>query len=206
MTTHRDPRLQSSWGHISPETGGGAPYGEMIDALRTLLDTLAGATPDETTSTALAADLSAWNDRLSLMQAPEVDRFFGRRIDLHGRGQVLTPPYTVDERAPGMIRGTVVFGSYYLGANNAVYGGALPLLLDEVMGAIANEGFENVARTAFMHVDYRAIVPIGKPLQVHAWIDRAEGRKRWIRGTLKDGDRLCTEAETLFLELKPGQP
>ena len=140
------------------------------------------------------------------MTVPEGEQIFARRFDLYGRGQTLAPPYTVEERAPGMIRGTAIFGRYYLGANGAAYGGALPLLFDEVLGLIANEGGRGVARTAYLHVDYRAITPIGKPLEVHGWIDRQEGRKRYVRGTLKDGDQLCAEAETLFIELRPGQP
>jgi hypothetical protein len=41
------------------------------------------------------------------------------------------------------------------------------------------------------------------------WRARAaerSGRKRYLHGTLHDGDRLCAEATGLFLELRPGQP
>jgi len=41
---------------------------------------------------------------------------------------------------------------------------------------------------------------------VAAWFESEQGRKRLLRGTLHHGDRLCAEAESLFVELLPGQP
>ena len=32
------------------------------------------------------------------------------------------------------------------------------------------------------------------------------GRKRVLRGTLRDGDTVCADAESLFVALRPGQP
>jgi len=37
-----------------------------------------------------------------------------------------------------------------------------------------------------------------------AWIERVEGRKIFCRGTLHAGERLCAEAEAIFVSLKPG--
>jgi hypothetical protein len=41
---------------------------------------------------------------------------------------------------------------------------------------------------------------------VAVWFESEQGRKRFLRGTVHHGDRLCAEAEGLFVELKPGQP
>ena len=61
-------------------------------------------------------------------------------------------------------------------------------------------------RTAYLHIDYRHIVPIEKQLQVDAGVDRVDGRKIFVSGRLYDGDIRLTEAQGLFVLLKPGQP
>ncbi len=49
-------------------------------------------------------------------------------------------------------------------------------------------------------------MPIEKELQLDAGVDRVDGRKIFVFGTLTDGDTLLTEADALFVKLKPGQP
>jgi acyl-CoA thioesterase FadM len=61
-------------------------------------------------------------------------------------------------------------------------------------------------RTAYLHVNYRQIVPINQELQVDARVDRLDGRKIFVSGRLSDGDTVLTDAEALFVLLKPGQP
>jgi predicted thioesterase len=61
-------------------------------------------------------------------------------------------------------------------------------------------------RTAYLKINYRHIVPIGRELQFDAGIDRVDGRKIFVSGRLSDGDTLLTEADALFVRLKPGQP
>lgn len=46
---------------------------------------------------------------------------------------------------------------------------------------------------------------MNRPLTVTATVYAIEGRKRFVRGELKDGERLCADADGLFLELLPGQ-
>ena len=53
---------------------------------------------------------------------------------------------------------------------------------------------------------YRNIVPIEKELQFDAGIDQLDGRKIFVSGRLTDGDTLLSEADALFVKLKPGQP
>jgi acyl-coenzyme A thioesterase PaaI-like protein len=94
-----------------------------------------------------------------------------------------------------------------LGRNGAVHGGALGLLFDSVLGmtsAVLTGG--PYQRTAYLHIDYRNIVPIEKQLRVDAGIDRVDGRKIFVSGSLRDGDTLLTEAQALFVLLRPGQP
>ena len=61
-------------------------------------------------------------------------------------------------------------------------------------------------RTAYLHVNYRKIVPIEKELQVEAGVSRAEGRKIFVEMRLCDGSDVLADGEGLFVRLKPGQP
>jgi acyl-CoA thioesterase FadM len=63
-----------------------------------------------------------------------------------------------------------------------------------------------MCRTAYLHVDYRAITPIGAEVVVTGQVVGVEGRKRLLRGELRHGDTLCAAADALFVELLPHQP
>jgi acyl-coenzyme A thioesterase PaaI-like protein len=188
------------------DPGGGAAYGPMIEALRDFLDKVAAAKPDEPTLVALTEDLRSWSARLAPMAVEEREQIFAHRHDLPGRGQTMAPALVILEGDANSVRGRVTFGRYFLGGNGAVHGGALPLLFDEVLGRLANAGGRARSRTAYLHVDYRSITPVGAELEVRAWYVSEEGRKRLIRAELRHGETLCAEAEGLFVALKPGQP
>jgi hypothetical protein len=180
-------------------------YSGMIDTLRAFLDQLAGAALDEATSQALADDLGHWTRRIQPLFVEERDRMFGRVQAAPGHGQVLCPAFAVDRLDAVSLDGRVMFGPYFHGANAAVHGGAVALLFDEILGLPANINVTTLARTAYLHVNYRAITPIGKELQLTARLTSVQGRKRFVHGELKDGDILCAEADGLFLELLAGQ-
>jgi acyl-coenzyme A thioesterase PaaI-like protein len=190
-----------------PTTKGGPDYGRFIDAVRTLQDhARAVDAPDEVITE--AADLI---EKVSELLAPfDTDEWqspSGRRMDLPNRGNVLAVPTKMSKTPDGRIRGWARFRRFHLGRNGAVHGGALGLLFDSVLGmtsAVLTGG--PYQRTAYLHIDYRNIVPIEKQLQVDAGIDRVDGRKIFVSGSLRDGDTLLTEAQALFVLLRPGQP
>ena len=199
--------LTRPWGHpASGTTAGGDDYARMISALRDFLDKVAGAKPDEATSGELADDLEQWTHRLAGMQVTEREQVFAHRRDLPGRGQTMSPAFIVLDGDDTSVRGTVTFGRYFLGGGGAVHGGGIPLLFDEVLGRLANTGGRKPARTAYLHVNYRSITPVGPELQVSARIVKQEGRKRHLEAELRHGEVLCADAEGLFVELRPGQP
>lgn len=186
--------------------GGGTEYGEMIDALRTFLDTVAAAAPDAETTTGLTESLNDWSKMLAPMAVGERKQIFARRVDLPGRGQTMAPNFVVTEGDHDYVRGTVVFGRYFLGGGGAVHGGAIPLLFDEVLGRLSSSGGRKAARTAYLHTDFRSITPVGAKLDVHGWFVSEAGRKRVLRAELRHGETLCAEAEGLFVVLRPDQP
>ena len=80
------------------------------------------------------------------------------------------------------------------------------LIFDEVLGQVGTSAGQTRARTAYLHVNFRSVTPVDRDLSVSARLVSHEGRKRFIAGQIYDGDRLCADAEGLWVELKPGQP
>ena len=187
---------------ITPEV---ASYLGMIDALRVLQDRITGAAP----STELAAEVSRTLTDLAVQlgeyAVDEPDQI-ADQVEVPGRAQALVPVVCLDEQDEQHAVGRVTFGRFYLGRNGAAHGGAIPLVFDDVLGRLAGAGGRSPSRTAYLHVNYRAITPVGRELQVTARFDREEGRKRFLSGELRDGGTLCADVEGLFVALRPGQP
>jgi acyl-coenzyme A thioesterase PaaI-like protein len=190
-----------------PTTKGGPDYGRFIEAVRMLQDhARAVDAPDAVISE--AADLvEKVSDLLSPFDTDEWATPSGRRIDLPNRGNILPVPMQVRRTDDGRIQGWARFRRFHLGRNGAVHGGALGLLFDSVLGmtsGVITGGPRQ--RTAYLHINYRQIVPIDKELQIDGGVDQVEGRKIFVSGRLSDGDTVLTDAEALFVLLKPGQP
>jgi acyl-coenzyme A thioesterase PaaI-like protein len=183
-----------------------AEFARLADAVRSLQDAFTAASPSPALAAWAAEDVERVVARLAEVAVGERDQVAGRRLDLPGRGQTLAPPFHVDTWDRESVSGRVTFTRFYLGGNGAVHGGVLPLFFDDVLGRLANVGGRGRARTAYLHVDYRSITPVDRELTIVARFEREEGRKRVLKGELRDGDTVCAEAEGLFIELRPGQP
>ena len=188
-------------------------YAALHAAHRLLNDRLTGAALPSDVLREVTARLDGLNELLAGHAAPrEHDRVDGMRPDLPGRGHPLLPPFVVDEESfgedgTGALRGRVTFGRFHLGGGAAVHGGVLPLLFDDVLGRVANQGRPFVARTAYLKVDYRRVTLLDVELFWEATLERMQGRKRFTTGRLTDADgNALVEAEALFVELLPGQP
>ena len=198
--------LARIWRGKAPrDADGGVAYARMIEELRGFLNQVAGARPDPETSRELARTLATWSERLAPLAVPEAEQPYARRHDLPGRGQTLLPPqYRVVHEA-GRVEARVTFGRYFLGINGAVHGGAIMSTFDDLTGRVANGGGRSPARTAYLTVNFRAIAPIEAELTARVWIEREEGRKRFVRGQLLHGETLCADCEGLYVALNPGQ-
>ncbi len=190
-----------------PTAKGGPDYGRFFEAVRDVQDHARAAdAPAEVISQ--AADLLS---RVSALLAPyDTDEWHtpsGRRNDLPMRGNVLSIPNSVDPCEDGRLRGWARFRRFHLGRNGAVHGGIIAHLFDSVLGKtsfmLTGGPYQ---RTAYLHVNYRKIVPIEKELQVEAGVSRAEGRKIFVEMRLCDGGEVLADGEGLFVRLKPGQP
>src|SRR5260370_41921787 len=87
--------------------------------------------------------------------------------------------------------GTVQFAPCHHGGGGGVHGGAVALLFDDFIGRLAN--FQQITRTAYLHVNYRAVCPIGHELVARGRVTRREGRKMFLNGTLSCGDTLIAD-------------
>lgn len=185
-----------------------APEGftEMIDSLRVLQDQITAAAPPAELVHDVTKVLTELSARLEPYEVGEREQLTGHQADVPGRAQTMSPVLHIDEYDEQHVRGRVTFGRFYLGGNGAVHGGAIPLLFDEILGRLANTGQREPSRTAYLHVDYRSITPVQKELQITGDFVSEVGRKRLLRGTVRDGDTLCAEAEGLFVQLRPDQP
>ena len=102
----------------------------------------------------------------------------------------------------GHIEATVTFGRSYEGPPGYVHGGFVAGIFDEALGAA--QGFSGLAgMTGRLIVHYRSPTPLDTELRLRADMDSVDGRKIFCSGTLWAGDRLCAEAEGLFVTIAP---
>ncbi|HMS74872.1 PaaI family thioesterase [Gordonia sp. (in: high G+C Gram-positive bacteria)] len=178
-------------------------YAEFVEQFRVLQDVLTAAAPDAEQTRTAAGLVAQLIDVLAPAETDEWSQLSGR-LNAPGRGQTLVPVVHVESETETQSRGTVRFGRHYLGGNNAAHGGAIPLLFDDALGRFANSHGRPIARTAYLHVDYRSVTPVDTDLDVIVRFDREEGRKRYLTGEIRHGERLCAEAHGLFVVLRPG--
>jgi acyl-coenzyme A thioesterase PaaI-like protein len=190
-----------------PTTKGGPDYGRFIDAVRELQNHARAVDAPDGVITEAADLLDKVSALLTPFDADEWHSPSGRRMDLPVRGNILTIPMSAHKTDDGRMQGWARFGRFHLGRNGAVHGGSLGMLFDTVLGLTAAvlTGSRR-QRTAYLKINYRNIVPIEKELQFDAGIDQVDGRKIFVSGRLTDGDTLLSEADALFVKLKPGQP
>jgi len=167
----------------------------LLDATRHLADCVWRSLAEPEVRREVAAEVRALAARLGPFEAlAPVGTPYGR--PLPGRGHPLLPPMQLSARGRRMT-GSVAFTSAHAGAGDAVHGGHVTLLFDELLGGVAASVAQS--RTAWLHVDYRSLTPVGADLTIEAWLDRVEGRKVHVKGRLLDRERVCADAEALFI-------
>jgi acyl-coenzyme A thioesterase PaaI-like protein len=96
------------------------------------------------------------------------------------------------------VTGTVCFGSAYEGPPGCVHGGYVAAAFDELLGATQSlSGAQGM--TARLEVNYRSPTPLRTELRMEGVLARRDGRKLYCEGRLWAGERLCAEAEGLFI-------
>ncbi len=205
-TTSTDAHPGGGFNPPVPTTRGGPDYGRFVAAVRTLQDHVRAADAPDDVITRAAELIEEVSKLIAPYDADEWSSPSGRRFDLPNRGNILQVPMRL-HRTDGGVTGQTRFRRYHLGRNGAAHGGAVALLFDSVLGytAFTSTGSRS-QRTAYLHVNYRNVVPIDKKLQVESGFERIEGRKIFVAGRLLDGETVLAEAEALFVTLRQGQP
>ncbi|MDG4666356.1 PaaI family thioesterase [Mycobacterium sp. 236(2023)] len=177
-----------------------ADFASFIDAARRFQDLASSSAPDDDTWRAATEHLDAANALLQPHQAAEGHPPAGRALELPGMGNPLLPAWSITSASPEGVTLHGQFSRFYLGANNIVFGGALPLLFDWTF-AIANAAAGRpLSRTGYLHLDYRKPVPITTDLTATGQTTHIDGRKTTLHATLTDlTGSVLAEAETLTI-------
>ncbi|MGB8859032.1 MAG: PaaI family thioesterase [Ilumatobacteraceae bacterium] len=115
----------------------------------------------------------------------------------------LAPPISIV--ADGTkVTAEVTFGAAYEGPPGCVHGGFIAASFDEVLG-LAQGMSGRPGMTARLTIQYRSPTPLHQALRFVGDIDHIDGRKIFTRGELRVAadDRLCAEAEGLFISMNP---
>lgn len=186
------------------------------DALRKIVHRLHGSDAPVAELAAVAVELEGLAARLdafpggSLYEGFSESTLAGRdphaffdHSPMLGRANPLAPPLTMRKR--GMVmEARATFGAAYEGPPGCVHGGYIAAAFDEVLGSAQSLG-GRPGMTGRLTAHYRSPTPLHTELRFEGWVDRVEGRKTFTLGTLHAGDRLCAEAEGLFIAIDVGK-
>jgi len=188
----------------------------LADAMRLVIERLVPSNAPEEELRAAADGLERYAERLAehprlrsamghaeSANAGDVGAFFDQS-PMIGLANPLAPPITVAQTGATSAVGTATFGSSYEGPPGCLHGGFVAAAFDEVLGFVqslaGNPGF-----TGRLTIHYRSPTPLHTELRFSGELLRQEGRKTFTTGQLHAGDRLCAEAEALFIAAKPGR-
>jgi acyl-coenzyme A thioesterase PaaI-like protein len=121
-----------------------------------------------------------------------------------GLSNPLAPPIMLRLVDDQTMEGIATFPAGYEGPPGCVHGGYVAAAFDEVLGATQSLS-GSPGMTGRLTVHYRSPTPLHEELRITGRLERAEGRKIFTTGTLHAGDRLCAEAEGLFISIDPAR-
>ncbi len=184
--------------------GGGPDFGRMIEALRLVQERITAAGPPDE----VVAETAGVLEKLAATLGPsEVDGVPADRRAPHGPARPRPGPGArAGHRRLGRPArpGPGDTGPLLPGRRRRARRGAVVDLRRDTRPAGNTD--RTRSRTAYLHVNYRNIAPIGPELRVEAHVGRVEGRKRFLTGAIYHDGTLTADAEGLFVELRPDQP
>jgi acyl-coenzyme A thioesterase PaaI-like protein len=182
------------------------------DATRTLMEAVVETDVDtDTMSRATAAlrditaDLRATTRPSTLSMNPQAirDRFIAYNPVI-GVVNPYAPPLVVDVDADGHAVSRVQLSRVHEGPPNAVHGGIVSMLLDQLLGhAIGTAGKPGM--TVKLTIRYRKPTPYDQELVIEAWHTGGEGRKVEAEGRITADGVVTAEAHGLFVTMTEDQ-
>jgi acyl-coenzyme A thioesterase PaaI-like protein len=198
---------------LSPEKGAMGAWVQkrrLADAMRTVIDRLVQSNAPEDELRAAADALERYAEQLEgherlrryegfgeAANAGDVGAFFDQS-PMIGLANPLAPPVRLEDVDDTSAVGRVTFGAAYEGPPGSVHGGFVAAAFDEVLGYVQSmsgaPGF-----TGTLTIRYRSPTPLHTELEFRCVLGRTEGRKTFAGGQLYAGERLCAEAEAIFV-------
>ena len=187
----------------------------VADAIRGVLHRMVQSSAPNEVIEAAAADLEAVAVRFSEYTNKSIYEGFAESANagepfgffdhspMLGRANPLAPPISLWLDGDRMV-GSAIFGAAYEGPPGCVHGGYIAAAFDEVLGSTQSLS-GSPGMTGRLTVHYRSPTPLETELRFVGWLDRVEGRKIFTLGELWAGERLCAEAEGLFISIQPGR-
>jgi acyl-coenzyme A thioesterase PaaI-like protein len=125
------------------------------------------------------------------------------RSPVTGEAHPAAPPLVPSwDPETGILTATGTLSAAYEGPPGFAHGGVLAMLFDEVIG-MGNIAAGNPGMTASLTVRYLRPTPIHRPLDIRAWVDRAEGRRIHARGECIVDGIVTATAEGTFATVTP---
>ncbi|MFG1781697.1 PaaI family thioesterase [Rhodococcus oryzae] len=181
-----------------------ALYGPLTAAVRDLVDATIRTEVDEAVIREVQATIV---DATAKLRATQIDGGFGMRFTADGESiawgnagiglrNAIAPPLVIESDTAGLHWTEVTLGAAYEGPPGLVHGGICALVMDHLLGTTASSIEPRFTGTLTLR--YRRGTPLG-PLRAEARIDRNEGRKTIVVGTLSDALGVTVEAEGIFI-------
>ncbi len=150
------------WDHQGVMSQRGGPYFvDVIEQVRRIQDGFVAARLPDDDAERIARHLTEIADTLAAHEVSPLDAPAGARLDRPARGHPLLPPFVVDRWTEHEVHAQVTFTPYFLGGNGAATGGAHAVLFNEILGSLSASGGRPLSRTAYVHINYRHVTPIG---------------------------------------------
>jgi acyl-coenzyme A thioesterase PaaI-like protein len=192
-------------------TGPWAEKRRLAAAMRVVIERLTRSDAPEAELRAAADALERYAERLAThplltryvgfaesANAGDVAAFFDQS-PIIGLANPVAPPVTMRAEA-GRVVGSARFGWAYEGPPGCVHGGWVAAAMDELLGFAQSLGGQP-GMTGTLTIRYRSPTPLHTELRLEARVDRVEGRKTFASGEIHAGERLCAEAEGIFVSV-----
>jgi acyl-coenzyme A thioesterase PaaI-like protein len=112
----------------------------------------------------------------------------------------VAPPAVFEPQPDGAVTGWFHGAPQYNGPPGFVHGGVIAMVFDELLGVVGVVQGAG-AMTGTLTIRYRRPTPIEQRVDLHAWLDRVEGRKVFIRGDMRVDGEVTAEAEGVFIRV-----
>jgi acyl-coenzyme A thioesterase PaaI-like protein len=96
------------------------------------------------------------------------------------------------------VRGEAIFSPTYAGPPNAVHGGIIAAVFDEIL-AMANVISGRAGFTGTLTIKYHDKTPLNTPIELRGMNVRQDGRKQISRGEMRVNGKVTATAEGLFI-------